>query len=65
MLTPVRNTLLGKRLPAADLPLSATSDRKKKRYRIADPYLCFWLAFLQRGLPLIEPPSVPEGMTEL
>ncbi|MFC9908734.1 ATP-binding protein [Streptomyces sp. NPDC127197] len=54
VLTPLLNTLLGKRVLAADLPLSAKSDRKNKRYRIADPYLRFWLAFLQRGLPLIE-----------
>jgi uncharacterized protein len=25
-----------------------------KRYRIADPYLRFWLAFIQRAIPLIE-----------
>ncbi|WP_409469904.1 ATP-binding protein [Streptomyces sp. HC307] len=54
VLTPLLNTLLGKRVLTADLPLSAKSDRKNKRYRIADPYLRFWLAFLQRGLPLIE-----------
>lgn len=54
VLTPLLNTLLDKRMLAADLPLSAKPDRKNKRYRIADPYLRFWLAFLQRGLPLIE-----------
>ncbi len=54
VLTPLLNTLLDKRVLAADLPLSAKPDRKNKRYRIADPYLRFWLAFLQRGLPLIE-----------
>ncbi|WP_282699446.1 DUF234 domain-containing protein [Streptomyces sp. CC219B] len=53
-LTPLLNTLLTKRVLAADLPLSAKSDTKNKRYRIADPYLRFWLAFLQRGIPLIE-----------
>ncbi|MFD7846319.1 DUF234 domain-containing protein [Nocardia sp. NPDC059764] len=39
---------------AADLPLSTKPDSKNKRYRIADPYLRFWLAFLERGIPLIE-----------
>ncbi|WP_217697484.1 DUF234 domain-containing protein [Nocardia donostiensis] len=39
---------------AADLPLSTKPDSKNKRYRIADPYLRFWLAFLQRGIPLTE-----------
>lgn len=54
VLTPLLNTLRSKRVLAADLPLSAKPDRKNKRYRIADPYLRFWLAFLRRGLPLIE-----------
>ncbi|MET7474193.1 ATP-binding protein [Streptomyces sp. NPDC005648] len=53
-LAPLLNTLQAKRVVAADLPLSAKPDTKNKRYRIADPYLRFWLAFLQRGLPLIE-----------
>ncbi|GAA3824018.1 ATP-binding protein [Streptomyces coacervatus] len=53
-LSPLLNTLQDKRVVAADLPLSAKSDTKNKRYRIADPYLRFWLAFLRRGLPLIE-----------
>lgn len=30
------------------------ADTKNKRHRIADPYLRFWLAFLQRGIPLVE-----------
>ncbi|MEV6506090.1 ATP-binding protein [Streptomyces sp. NPDC051642] len=53
-LSPLLNTLLTKRVLAADLPLSTKADTKNKRYRIADPYLRFWLAFLQRGIPLIE-----------
>ncbi|MFC7331123.1 ATP-binding protein [Marinactinospora rubrisoli] len=53
-LSPLLNTLLAKRVLAADLPLSTKADSKNKRYRIADPYLRFWLAFLQRGIPLIE-----------
>ncbi|GAA2134185.1 ATP-binding protein [Streptomyces synnematoformans] len=54
VLTPLLSMLLDKRVLAADLPLSAKPDRKNKRYRIADPYLRFWLALLRRGLPLIE-----------
>src|SRR5580704_13607364 len=53
-LSPILNTLLDKRVLAADLPLSAKPDTKNKRYRIADPYLRFWLAFLDRGIPLVE-----------
>lgn len=54
VLTPLLKTLLDKRVLAVDLPLSTKPDRKNRRYRVADPYLRFWLAFLQRGLPLIE-----------
>jgi hypothetical protein len=46
--------LRDKRIVASDLPLSTKPDTKNKRYRIADSYLRFWLAFLQRGIPLIE-----------
>ncbi|WP_052851298.1 ATP-binding protein [Streptomyces avicenniae] len=53
-LTPLLATLRTKRVLAADLPLSARPDSKNKRYRIADPYLRFWLAFVQRAIPLIE-----------
>ncbi|NEW40082.1 ATP-binding protein [Nocardia cyriacigeorgica] len=53
-LTPLLSMLQAKRIVAADLPLSTKSDTRNKRYRIADPYLRFWLAFLQRGIPLIE-----------
>lgn len=53
-LSPILNTLLDKRVLAVDTPLSVRPDTKNKRYRIADPYLRFWLAFLLRGLPLIE-----------
>jgi hypothetical protein len=37
-----------------DEPLSARSSGTDRRYRIADPYLRFYLAFLKRGLPLVE-----------
>jgi AAA+ ATPase superfamily predicted ATPase len=53
-LSPILNTLLAKRVLAADMPLSTRPDTKNKRYRIADPYLRFWLAFLERGIPLVE-----------
>lgn len=53
-LSPILKTLLDKRVLAADSPLSTNPDTKNKRYRIADPYLRFWLAFLQRGIPLVE-----------
>ncbi|MFE7801371.1 ATP-binding protein [Nocardia sp. NPDC057440] len=53
-LTPLLNTLQAKRIVATDVPLSTKPDTKNKRYRIADSYLRFWLAFLQRGIPLIE-----------
>ena len=53
-LSPLLTTLQAKRVIAADLPLSTKPDSKNKRYRIADPYLRFWLAFLRRALPAIE-----------
>jgi len=46
--------LEAKRVIAADVPLSAKSGGRDKRYRVADPYLRFYLAFLQKGLPLVE-----------
>ncbi|AZQ37136.1 ATP-binding protein [Streptomyces cyaneochromogenes] len=53
-LSPLLAVLQAKRVLAADLPLSVKPDSKNKRYRIADPYLRFWLAFLARSIPLIE-----------
>jgi AAA+ ATPase superfamily predicted ATPase len=53
-LAPLLSTLQAKRVLATDLPLSAKPDTKNKRYRVADPYLRFWLAFLHRAIPLIE-----------
>ncbi|WP_103529371.1 ATP-binding protein, partial [Streptomyces sp. SM12] len=53
-LSPLLATLQEKRVLAAELPLSTRPDTKNKRYRIADPYLRFWLAFLRRSIPLIE-----------
>lgn len=40
------NTLIDKRVVAVDQPLSTTPGTKDKRYRVADSYLRFWLAFL-------------------
>ncbi|OIV39382.1 ATPase [Mangrovactinospora gilvigrisea] len=53
-LSPILATLLDKRVLAVDDPLSTKPDTKNRRYRVADPYLRFWLAFLNRGLPLVE-----------
>lgn len=47
-------TLLSdKRLVAAELPLSTVPSRQT-RYRIEDPYLRFFLAFLERRIPDVE-----------
>ncbi len=39
-----------KRVIAADLPLS-TRPAREPRYRVADPYLRFWLRFIEPALP--------------
>lgn len=46
--------LEAKRVIAIDVPLSARSGERDKRYRVADSYLRFYLAFLRGGLPLVE-----------
>lgn len=53
-LAPILSTLTVKRIVAVDTPLSTRPDTKNKRYRIEDPYLRFWLAFLQRGIAEVE-----------
>lgn len=53
-LAPILNTLTAKRIVAVDNPLATRPDTKNKRYRIEDPYLRFWLAFLQRGIAEVE-----------
>ncbi|MBN3932595.1 AAA family ATPase [Streptomyces verrucosisporus] len=53
-LSPLLKRLLDKRVLAVDLPLSDKPDTKNKRYRVADHYLRFWLAFLHRAIPLAE-----------
>lgn len=45
--------LTAKRIVAAELPLS-TRPSKERRYRIADPYLRFWLTFIEPNQALIE-----------
>ena len=47
-------TLVAKRIVAVDEPLSTKPGSKDKRYRVADPYLRFWLAFLGPHLGEIE-----------
>ncbi|MEV0613350.1 DUF234 domain-containing protein [Nonomuraea sp. NPDC050404] len=49
-LAPVLSALTTKQVITADLPLSTKPDTKNKRYRVADHYLRFWLAFLQRAI---------------
>ncbi len=45
--------LVEKRVVSRDLPLS-TKPSKETRYRVADPYLRFWLKFLGPSFPEIE-----------
>jgi AAA+ ATPase superfamily predicted ATPase len=45
--------LTAKRIVVAELPLSTKSSRET-RYRITDPHLRFWLAFLDRNIAEIE-----------
>lgn len=53
-LNPVLKTLTDKRLIAVDEPLSAKPGNRDRRYRVADPYLRLWLAFLDRGISEVE-----------
>ncbi|WP_279581358.1 ATP-binding protein [Fodinicola feengrottensis] len=46
--------LEAKRVVAAETPLSTKPAEKDRRYRVADPYLRFYLAFLRSGLSLVE-----------
>ncbi len=46
--------LEAKRVVAVDTPLSTRPAEKERRYRVADPYLRFYLAYLAAGLPLVE-----------
>ena len=46
--------LLDKRVVEVDQPLSVKSGAKNQRYRVADPYLRFWLAFLGPHMAEVE-----------
>ncbi|MGC5010825.1 ATP-binding protein [Streptosporangium sp. DT93] len=50
-LAPILTNLVARRVVAADSPLSDRPDTKNRRYRVADHYLRFWLAFLRRAIP--------------
>ncbi|MEY9992882.1 AAA+ ATPase superfamily predicted ATPase [Streptomyces sp. V4I8] len=52
-LTRATEVLTEKRVVAAELPLSLRPS-KERRYRVADPYLRFWLAFLDPHMAEIE-----------
>ena len=52
-LTNALELLLDKRMIAVDAPLS-TKPSREKRYRVADPYLRFWLSFLGPRINEIE-----------
>lgn len=47
------DTLVQKRMVAKESPLSTKASRES-RYHVADPYLRFWLAFVERSMPEIE-----------
>jgi uncharacterized protein len=53
-LNPALRTLLEKRVIAVDEPLSLRPAPKERRYRIADPFLRFWLRFIHPSLPEVE-----------
>ncbi|MEV6350588.1 ATP-binding protein [Actinoplanes sp. NPDC051851] len=52
-LTRATETLVDKRIVAAEIPV-ATRPSREKRYRVTDPYLRFWLTFGRPYLPEIE-----------
>ena len=53
-LTGALRMLMDKRIVAADEPLSTKPGHKNRRYRIADPALRFWLAFVEPSLDEID-----------
>lgn len=53
-LTQALTTLADRRLVTAEQPLSTRPAPKDKRYAVADPYLRFWLTFVEPTLPLLE-----------
>lgn len=52
-LTRATELLVSKRIVAAELPVGLTPS-KERRYRVTDPYLRFWLTFVQPHMPEIE-----------
>jgi len=52
--SPILHDLVRKRLVAIDTPLSSKPGDKDRRYRVADPYLRLWLAFLEEGISEVE-----------
>lgn len=50
---PLQALVAGKRVVAAEQPLSATVRSRDTRYRVADPYLRFHLRFLSGGAELV------------
>lgn len=52
--SPILRTLMDKHVVCGEDPLSIAADTRNRRYRIADPYLRFWLAFCRRAIPLAE-----------
>jgi hypothetical protein len=53
-LTKALHLLEAKRVVATDVPLSTKPSEKDRRYRVTDPYLRLYLAFLRAGIPLVE-----------
>ena len=53
-LNPILRTLEAKRVVASEWPLSTKPDTRNRRYRVADPYLRFWLAFGPASIALAE-----------
>ena len=53
-LNPLLKGLVRKQLVAIDTPLSTKPGDRDRRYRVTDPYLQFWLSFLEEGISEVE-----------
>lgn len=53
-ITRLLRSLQHKHMVTADEPLSRRSSHKDRRYRVADPALRFWLAFVEPSLPDVD-----------
>jgi len=67
-LSPILKALEKQSIVASELPLSTSPDTRNRRYRIADPYLRFWLAFgpaiiqlAERGRPAVALDYLQQG----